>query len=86
MICGVPGAGLEPARPFGQRILSPQRLPISPPGPKTNADSQLLERGRRKDEQGHYPNPPYSSVTKGKLKIGYTTMHVTFSEFLTLPA
>jgi hypothetical protein len=28
----VPGAGLEPARPFGQRILSPQRLPIPPPG------------------------------------------------------
>ena len=28
----VPRAGLEPARPFGQRILSPQRLPIPPPG------------------------------------------------------
>ena len=28
----VPGAGLEPARPFGQRILSPLRLPIPPPG------------------------------------------------------
>ena len=24
-------AGLEPARPFGQGILSPQRLPIPPP-------------------------------------------------------
>ena len=28
----VPGAGLEPARPRGQRILSPPRLPIPPPG------------------------------------------------------
>ena len=28
----VPRAGLEPARPEGQRILSPQRLPIPPPG------------------------------------------------------
>ena len=28
----VPGAGLEPALPFEKRILSPQRLPIPPPG------------------------------------------------------
>ena len=28
----VPGAGLEPARPFGRRILNPLRLPIPPPG------------------------------------------------------
>jgi hypothetical protein len=28
----VPGAGLEPARSFDQRILSPLRLPIPPPG------------------------------------------------------
>ena len=28
----VPRAGLEPARDFSQRILSPQRLPIPPPG------------------------------------------------------
>ncbi len=33
--CGqrvVPGAGLEPARPFGQGILSPLRLPFRHPG------------------------------------------------------
>ena len=29
----VPGAGLEPARPQGRGILSPLRLPVSPPGP-----------------------------------------------------
>jgi endonuclease/exonuclease/phosphatase (EEP) superfamily protein YafD len=28
----VPGAGFEPARPFGQAILSRPRLPVSPPG------------------------------------------------------
>lgn len=28
----VPGAGFEPARPFGQRILSPLRLPFRHPG------------------------------------------------------
>ena len=28
----VPGVGLEPTRPCGQRILSPSRLPIPPPG------------------------------------------------------
>jgi hypothetical protein len=28
----VPGGGLEPPRPYGQRILSPLRLPIPPPG------------------------------------------------------
>ena len=27
----VPGAGLEPARPYGQQILSLQCLPIPPP-------------------------------------------------------
>ena len=30
----VPGAGVEPAQYFYRGILSPLRLPISPPGPK----------------------------------------------------
>jgi hypothetical protein len=30
--CVVPGAGLEPARPFSRGILSPLRLPVPPPG------------------------------------------------------
>ncbi len=29
----VPGEGLEPSRAEAQRILSPSRLPIPPPGP-----------------------------------------------------
>lgn len=28
----VPGVGLEPTRPSGQGILSPPRLPVTPPG------------------------------------------------------
>ena len=32
----VPGAGLEPARPYGQRILSPLRLPFRHPGWNTS--------------------------------------------------
>ena len=28
----MPGAGLEPARPYGQGILSPHRLPFRHPG------------------------------------------------------
>jgi len=32
MIRLVPGAGLEPARPYRHRILSPACLPIPPPG------------------------------------------------------
>ena len=31
----VPRAGVEPARPFGQRILSPQRLPFRHPGTRS---------------------------------------------------
>ena len=30
----VPGGGIEPARPWGEGILSPMRLAISPPGQK----------------------------------------------------
>lgn len=32
LICLVPEAGIEPARPFERGILSPMRLPISPFG------------------------------------------------------
>src|SRR5690606_19025831 len=46
----VPEAGLEPARPFGQRVLSPLRLPFRHPGtwlPRVNAGAlrpRLLAR------------------------------------------
>ena len=35
----VPGTGIEPVRPYSElRILSPLRLPISPPGRRTERD------------------------------------------------
>lgn len=38
----VPRAGFEPARPFGQRILSPLRLPFRHPGgPRCGASREL---------------------------------------------
>jgi len=37
----VPGAGLEPARPYGQGILSPQRLPFRHPGDTSHFDLRL---------------------------------------------
>ena len=47
----VPRAGLEPARPFGQQILSLQCLPIPPPGqlvrrrPDSNRRMTVLQTG-----------------------------------------
>jgi hypothetical protein len=36
----VPGEGVEPSRPCGQRILSPLRLPIPPPRPVIESHTQ----------------------------------------------
>ncbi len=44
MIYLVPEAGLEPARYFYQRILSPQRLPIPPPGRDEEKRPKLTQR------------------------------------------
>ena len=46
----VPRAGVEPARPCGQRILSPQRLPFRHPGTRSenstrSARQQLRDEG-----------------------------------------
>ena len=52
----VPGAGLEPARYCYRRILSPLRLPISPPGRlrlKVGFFSRDALRGRSIHD--HYP-------------------------------
>ena len=56
----VPGAGLEPARPFGQWILSPSRLPFRHPGrwpvslppPPTGAVGSAHARRRRSGRSG----------------------------------
>ena len=51
----VPGVGLEPTRPCGQRILSPLRLPISPSG---LAESTLIVRSGRYVRSGSGPAFP----------------------------
>ncbi len=38
----VPTAGVEPARPYGQRILSPLRLPITPRGQRIRAHANHI--------------------------------------------
>jgi hypothetical protein len=38
----VPGAGLEPARPYGQEILSLLRLPLRHPGNKNLSYHRLI--------------------------------------------
>lgn len=38
---GVPGAGVEPARPFGQMVLSHPRLPFRHPGERQTLASPL---------------------------------------------
>ena len=54
----VPGAGIEPARPFRRGILSPLRLPISPPG---LGGLLRLQRARRARREGH-PLPEQSNL------------------------
>ena len=43
-LIGVPRAGLEPAWPCGQRILSPLRLPVPPPGRHALLEPAIIVR------------------------------------------
>lgn len=43
----VPGAGLEPARPYGQWILSPVRLPFRHPGNSMRIGENLVPECER---------------------------------------
>src|SRR4051812_44405558 len=45
----MPGPGIEPGRPVGHGILSPERLPVPPPRP---ADNCAAERRQREPEFG----------------------------------
>src|SRR6188472_872785 len=59
----VPEEGIEPTRPFGHRILSPARLPVSPLRPRSDLQwYQLLAR------QAHWlrPVPPLEDDTSIK--------------------
>jgi hypothetical protein len=42
----VPRAGVEPARPYGQRILSPQRLPFRHPGTRAKIALRVVNDKR----------------------------------------
>ena len=59
----VPGAGIEPARYFYRGILSPLRLPISPPGHVKSAGTLTgnreykTEAGESQAEQVKYSQP-----------------------------
>ena len=48
----VPGAGFEPARPFGQWILSPPRLPFRHPGPAGLSYLQVRRPPQRPHRRG----------------------------------
>jgi hypothetical protein len=61
----VPGEGVEPSRPFGQRILSPQRLPFRHPGakslnnkPSTITPQQLCSSGIRERTRANVTSWP----------------------------
>jgi o-succinylbenzoate synthase len=51
----VPGAGFEPARPFGQRILSPPRLPFRHPG-----RDEATWAATGEPTGGSHPGPSYA--------------------------
>ena len=48
----VPGAGVEPASPCGRGILSPLRIPVSPPG-HTSFVSALKKDDKKNVRSGH---------------------------------
>ena len=54
----VPPAGLEPARPHGQQILSLSRLPVPPQGPQIEPDNRQ-ERSPVNINHRHNPNESY---------------------------
>jgi hypothetical protein len=47
----VPGVGIEPTRPYGHGILSPERLPIPPPR-RTRNSTAVARRARRTNKKG----------------------------------
>jgi hypothetical protein len=55
----VGAAGFEPARPCGQRILSPRRLPVTPrPRAELPSDAQVYDRWRgARAAQKRYDSP-----------------------------
>jgi hypothetical protein len=59
---GVPEAGLEPARPFGQWILNPSRLPITPLGP---AARRVAKCGRERKPRSSWSSSEPAGTRTG---------------------
>src|SRR5690348_13342021 len=69
---GVPGAGIEPAWPRGRGILSPLRLPVSPPRRDTQAGSHsrhivAVPANRQRGRAGCLFRPPMKKTAPGSL-------------------
>ncbi len=59
----VPGAGLEPAWPQGRGILSPLRLPISPPGHQYQIMERMIaQRDQQRMEARVGIEPAYTAL------------------------
>ena len=70
-------AGFEPARPFGQGILSPQRLPVPPPSRIAVIKSDALIIGMQADAKAD-PSPRLGA--KGSEKLAEAGMVDDFFE------
>ncbi len=69
----VPGAGLEPARPFERGILNPLCLPISPPG-----QSHVCRK--------HWQNGAHFKPESGKLSCYFCHLRQKNVSLLLFPA
>src|SRR3990172_7665288 len=73
----VPGVGVEPTRPCGQRILSPRRLPFRHPGPSPSyrlSPTASCSRPSRDPAQSltlkHFASPPLAIALSLALRYG----------------
>ena len=78
----VPGAGIEPARPLSRGILSPLRLPISPPGLDKAWHSTGVKASREELEaEGGIESP--STALQAIYLLWRTISYIMISHILT---
>jgi hypothetical protein len=71
----VPGAGIEPARPSGQGILSPLRLPFRHPGLQVTYCDRETPQGEEKYLSQDLI-PPYTiGQSAGRLAVSFLYLH-----------
>ena len=66
----VPGVGIEPTWPCGRGILSPLRLPVSPPGRCRNDVLRCLD-DRNSQQRGNPPVPAALCATRARAREDY---------------